>query len=90
MARPASDKEVLVKARTAEELRQAQAVILPLEFGFSMEQVAAVIGVSKGWACQVRTRFIRAGGAPAEAKQQRGGRRRENTSNSNSNSTMNS
>lgn len=64
MARPASGKEVLAKAkealakaRTAEELRQAQAVILPLEFGFSMEQVAAVIGVSRGWACQLRTQF---------------------------------
>jgi transposase len=87
MARPASGKEVLVKAkealakaRTAEELRQAQAVILPLEFGFSMDQVAAVIGVSRGWACQLRTRYIRSGGAQAETKRQRGGRRRENMS----------
>ena len=87
MARPASGKEVLAKAkealakaRTAEELRQAQAVILPLEFGFSMEQVAAVIGVSRGWACQLRMRFIRSGGSPAETKRQRGGRQRENMS----------
>jgi transposase len=87
MARPASGKEVLAKAkealakaRTTEELRQAQAVILPLEFGFSMEQVAAVIGVSRGWACQLRMLFIRSGGMQAEAKQQRGGRRRENMS----------
>ena len=87
MARPASGKDVLVKAkealaraRTAEEFRQAQAVILPLEFGFSMEQVAAVIGVSRGWACQLRTRFIRSGGAQAETKRQQGGRRRENMS----------
>ena len=87
MARPASGKEVLAKAkealakaRTAEELRQAQAVILPLEFGFSMDQVAAVIGVSRGWACQLRTRYIRSGGAQAETKRQRGGRRRENMS----------
>ena len=41
MARVASDKEMLeqardllVNARTIEELRQAQAVVLPLEFGF--------------------------------------------------------
>jgi len=86
MARPARGVEVLekakkalLKARTVEELRQAQAVILPLEYNFSMEEVAAVIGVSRGWACQLRTRFIRSGGAP-EHKRQRGGRRRENMS----------
>lgn len=86
MARPARGgevlekaKEALLKARSVEELRQAQAVILPLEFNFSMEEVAAVIGVSRGWACQLRTRFIRSGGLP-EKKRQRGGRRRENMS----------
>ncbi len=84
MARPASGKEVLekaketlVNARTIEELRQAQAVILPLEYGFSIDQVAAVLGISKGWACQLRMRFIQAGGLPAEIKPKRGGRRRE-------------
>ncbi|OPY58298.1 MAG: hypothetical protein A4E57_04870 [Syntrophorhabdaceae bacterium PtaU1.Bin034] len=42
-------KELLSKARTVEELRQAQAVILPLEYGFSMERTGAITGVSKGW-----------------------------------------
>lgn len=84
MARPASGEEVLAKAketlanaRTREELRQAQAVILPLEYGFSIDQVAAVLGISKGWACQLRRRFIQSGGLPAETKPKRGGRRRE-------------
>ncbi len=84
MARPASGKEVLEKAketlanaRTVEELRQAQAVVLPLEYGFSIAQVAAVLGISKGWACQLRRRFIQAGGLPAESKPKRGGRHRE-------------
>lgn len=83
MARTASGKEVLAaakeslaRARTAGELRQAQAVILPLEFGFSMEQVAAIIGVSPGWANRLRTQFIRAGGK--NERKSRGGRRREN------------
>lgn len=85
MARPASGKEVLAKAqevaanaRTVEELRQAQSVILPLKFGFSMEEVASVTGISKGWACQLRTRFIRSGGKSSVAERKRGGRRREN------------
>jgi len=87
MTRPARGREVLTRAweamataRTVTELRQAQAVILPLEFGFSMEQVAAVTGISKGWACQLRNRFIRSKGMVAAGERQRGGRRRENMS----------
>ena len=87
MSRRASGKEMLenareclLKARTVSELRQAQAVFLPLEFGLSMDQVAAIIGVSKGWACQLRRQFIRSGGTSIENNRQRGGRRRENMS----------
>lgn len=54
-------KECLTQARTVEEFRQAQAVLLPLEYGLTMHQVAEVTGVSIGWACQLRTRFIREG-----------------------------
>jgi transposase len=87
MARPASGKEflaeakgMLAKAKTIEEFRQAQALILPLEYGFSIEQVAAVTGISRGWACQLRTRFIRNAEKPVPAAPKRGGRRRENMS----------
>ena len=87
MARPVSGKDVLektketlAKARTVEELRQVQAVVLPLEYDFSIDQVAAVLGISQGWACQLRRRFIKAGGLPAETNPKRGGRHRENMS----------
>jgi transposase len=76
----AKAKGVLAKAKTVEEFRQAQALILPLEYGFSIEQVAAVIGVSRGWACQLRTRFIRDGAKHTQMPPKRGGRRRENMS----------
>lgn len=72
-------RELLSKARTADELRQAQAVVLPLKFGFSIEKTAAIIGVSKGWASQLRIKFIRSGGKRGE-KKFHGGRRRENMS----------
>ena len=85
MARTAGGWEVLeqaktsvAKAKTVVELRQAQAVLLPLEYGLSLEQTADAIGVSTGWACRLRTQFIRAGGQCGEAKPTRGGRRREN------------
>lgn len=71
-------KVCLAKAKSVEELRQAQAVVLPLEFGLSLEETAQAIGVSVGWACQLRTRFVRAGGIPGRGRAARGGRRREN------------
>jgi transposase len=87
MARTASGEEwlneakaCLAKAKTVEELRQAQAVVLPLEFGLSLQQTAQAIGVSVGWACQLRTRFVREGGASGGSRPRPGGRRRENMS----------
>jgi transposase len=73
-------KRCLSKAKTAEELRQAQAFVIPLEFGLSMEQTARAIGISTGWACQLRNRFLREGGIPRKDKPLRGGRRRANMS----------
>ena len=58
-------KACLAKAKTVEELRLAQAVVLPLEFGLSLEQTAQAIGVSGGWVCQLRTRFVRGEGVPS-------------------------
>ena len=85
MARTASGIEVLqqakafvVEAKTADQLRQAQSVLLPLAFGLSLEQTAQVIGVSVGWACQLRRRFIRQGGRREADRAKPGGRRREN------------
>ena len=72
-------KELLTKAKTAKELRQAQALILPLEFNLSLDQTSAVIGVSKSWVCQLRNEFIRSNGK-IEDKKPHGGRRRENLS----------
>jgi transposase len=84
MSRPASGEGVLdqakawlSRARTVEQLRQAQAVVLPLAFGMTLEQTAQAIGVSVGWACRLRRRFVRTGGALGEGPA-RGGRRRQN------------
>ena len=50
-------RELLKKARTADELRLAQSVLLPLELGLSIEQTAQAIGRSAGATCTMRTRF---------------------------------
>lgn len=51
-------RKQLIKARTLEELRSAQAVVFPLSFGMSMEDTGKALGISKGWACQLRREFI--------------------------------
>jgi len=51
-------RKQLGEAKTIDELRRAQAVVFPLDFGFSIEDTAKAIGVSKGWACRLRRSFI--------------------------------
>lgn len=52
-------REALRKAKTADELRAAQAVVLPLELGLSIAQTAIAIGRSVGVTCTMRTRYSR-------------------------------
>ena len=66
MARPASGIQYLCdaqafrdNAKTAEDLRLALAVLLPLEQGLSLQQTAAIIGRSVSVTCAMRTRFGR-------------------------------
>jgi transposase len=66
------------QAKTIDELRIAQAVFLPLEFGLSIEQTAEALGVSRGWACQLRGRFAKIERGELTPQAPRGGRRREN------------
>ena len=83
MARPARGAEVLEMARemlaraeTIEQLSQAQAVVLPLDYGLSLEDTARAIGRSRARTCRLRNRFL--AGEIVGAGRQRGGRRRQN------------
>ena len=88
MSRPASgDDQILMDAReaiacaqTVEQLRQAQAVVLPLDYAMSLADTAQAIGVSPGWACQLRRRFIHGHKAGAPDSPTAGGRKRQNMS----------
>ena len=55
----AQAREALRQAKTADELRAAQAVVLPLELGLSIEQPAVAIGRSVGVTCTMRTRYCK-------------------------------
>ena len=52
-------RALLRHAKTADELRAAQAVLLPLELGLSLEQTAAAIGRSRTATCLVRTCYCK-------------------------------
>ncbi len=85
MARPASGqgvlesaREAIAKARNIEELRIAQAVVLPLAFGLTLSQTAQAIGISTGWTCRLRRRFERIATGKEPPKLRKGGRHREN------------
>jgi hypothetical protein len=47
----------LRNAKTADELRAAQAVVLPLQLGLSIAETAIAIGCSVGVTCNMRTRY---------------------------------
>jgi len=70
--------QVIANAVTVEQLRQAQAVVLPLRFEMSLDKTAQITGLFVGWVSKQRNRFIQGkpvgdGSVPA-----RGGRRRQN------------
>jgi transposase len=87
MARPASGLgtldqawEAIRTAQTVEQLRQAQAVVLPLAHGLSLEQTGQVLGISVGWVCRLRVGFIKGSAVKVAEEPARGGRKRENLS----------
>jgi transposase len=73
-------EKAIASAKTAEELRAAQAVVLPLQFGLTVARTAGAMGVSVGWASTLRNRFMRVARGDEAPKQKRGGRRRQNLS----------
>lgn len=73
-------RQAIASAQTIEQLRQAQAVVLPLDHGLSLADTAQVIGVSPGWACQLRRRFMHGQIAGSPDAPTAGGRKRQNMS----------
>ena len=73
-------EEMILQAKTIDELRQVQAVVLPLKHGLSLKETAKAIGCSVGWGCRLRNRFL-VGEIVGDGQRQRpGGRRRQNMS----------
>ena len=73
-------QKALTKARTADELRELQSVVLPLEMGLSLQQTATAMGRSIRWVTKARNEYIKQGCSVLPSKPGKGGRRRQNLS----------
>lgn len=67
-------REAVKAAKTADELRVALAVILPIEFGFTFARTAEALGRGPSWIARHRASFI-AHSDPLPMKFTHGGRR---------------
>ena len=83
MARLASGHEFLeaaitqaANAKTIDELRMAQALLMPLKFGLSLDETGLALGLSKSWTLRLRKRFGRIQGGQEPPKSKRGLRNR--------------
>lgn len=71
-------KGAIGEAKSVDELRAAQAVVLPLEYGLSLAQTAGAVGVSVRWVSALRSRYLRIARGEEAPRPRRGGRRRQN------------
>ena len=83
MARLAGGQEFLeaavaqaAKATTLGELRMAQALLMPLKFGLSLDDTSVALGLSKSWTLRLRQRFGRIQGGQEQPKSKKGMRNR--------------
>ena len=83
MARPARGHEFVeaaitqaAQAKTISELRMAQALLMPLKFGLSLDETGVALGLSKSWTLRLRKRFGRIQRGQEQPKTQRGRRNR--------------
>lgn len=70
--------DIIRTTHDAHELRRAQAFLLPYTLGFSLDQVAAIIGKSYATAERLRKEFPVAVRSRGTSRRDWGGRRRQN------------
>lgn len=73
----ATAKQAVTSAKTLQQLRQGQSILLPALTGASMDTTGAILGVGRNRVCVLRRQFREAGGSTFGERDRRGGRRRE-------------
>ncbi len=63
-------------AKTVSELRMAQALLVPLKFGLSLDDTSVALGLSKSWTLRLRQRFGRIQSGQEQPKTHQGLRNR--------------
>jgi hypothetical protein len=70
--------ELVTKAKTLQELRQGQSILLPVLTGATLDTTAEILGLSRDRVCVLRRRFSDLAETPGiKIRERRGGRRRE-------------
>ena len=80
MALVAQAQALAIEAATLEDLRFAQAVLLPAMFDATLEDTAAALGVGRATVVRLQARLRRRLAKPSEAQPKWGGRRRASMS----------
>ena len=80
MALVAQAQALAIEAATLEDLRIAQAVLLPAMFGATLKDTAAALGVGRATVVRLQARLRRRLAKPSEAQPRWGGRRRASMS----------
>ena len=70
--------ELVTRAKTLQELRQGQSILLPVLTGATLDTTAEILGLSRDRVCVLRRRFsVLAETSNITIREKRGGRRRE-------------
>lgn len=64
-------------AKTVQQLRQGQAILIPALTGASMEDTARILGIGRNQVCVMRRMFRQHGGTTYADRDRRGGRHRQ-------------
>lgn len=80
MALVAQAQALAIEAKTLEDLRCAQAVLLPALIDATLEDTAAALGVGRATVARLQARLRRRVARPTEARSNWGGRRRASMS----------
>ena len=71
-----SAAQLVESAKTIQQLREGQSILIPALTGATMDETAKVLGIGRNYVCVLRRQFRAKGGPTFSERDRRGGRRR--------------